>query len=60
VQHGIRLTQNLQTPKFKVKIKTSGLIQKCSNNHITKRIVTKIYHAKLIYDGSIQNGAYVH
>ncbi len=23
-------------------------------------MVTKIYHAKLIYDGLIQNGAYVH
>ncbi len=23
-------------------------------------MVTKIYHAKLIYNGSIQNGAYVH
>jgi hypothetical protein len=26
VQRGIRLTQNLQIPKLKVKIKTSGLI----------------------------------
>jgi hypothetical protein len=40
--------------KIKGKIKTSGLIQKCSSNHITKRMVTKIYHAKLIYNGSIQ------
>jgi hypothetical protein len=60
VQHGIRLTQNLQIPKSKVKIKTSGLIQKCSNNHTTKRMVTKIYHANLIYNDSIQIGAYVH
>jgi len=56
VQHGIRLTQNLQILKSKVK-KTSGLIQKCSSNHTIKRMVTKIYHAKLIYNGSIQNGA---
>jgi len=60
VQHGIRLTQNLQIPKLKIKIKTSGLIQKCSINHITKRMVTKIYHAKLIYNGSIKNVTYVH
>ncbi len=60
MQHGIRLIQNLQIPKFEVKIKTSGLIQKCSSNHITKRMVTKIYHAKLIYNGLIQNGAYMH
>jgi hypothetical protein len=60
VQHGIRLTQNLQIPKSKVKIKTSGLIQKCSSNHAIKRMVTKIYHVKLIYNGSIQSGAYVH
>ncbi len=60
MQHGIRLTQNLQITKLKVKIKTSGLIQKCSSNHTTKRMVTKIYHAKLIYNGLVQNGAYVH
>jgi hypothetical protein len=60
VQHGIRLTQNLQIPKLEVKIKTSGLIQKCSNNHTTKRMVIKLYHVKLIYNGSIQNGAYMH
>jgi hypothetical protein len=42
------------------KIKTNGLIQKCSSNHTTKMILTKIYHAKLIYNGSIQNGAYMH
>jgi hypothetical protein len=53
VQHGIRLTQNVQIPKLEVKIKTSGLIQKCSNNHTTKRMVTDIYHVKLIYNGSI-------
>ncbi len=35
-------------------IKTSGLISKSSSNHITKRMVTKIYHVKLIYNGSIQ------
>jgi hypothetical protein len=55
VQHGIKLTQTLQIPKLEVKIKTNGLIQKCSNNH-----TIKIYHAKLIYNGSIQSGAYVH
>jgi hypothetical protein len=60
VQHGIKLTQNLQIPKLEVKIKTSGLIQKCSNNHTTKKMVTKIYHVKLIYNGLIQNRAYVH
>ncbi len=57
MQHGIRLTQNLQIPKLEVKFKTSGLIQKCSTNHTTKRMVTKIYHAKLIYNGLIQNDA---
>jgi len=60
VQHGITLIQNLQIPKFEVKIKTSGFVQNCSSNHITKRMVTKMYHAKLIYNGLIQNGAYVH
>ncbi len=60
MQHGIRLTQNLQTPKLDVKTKTSGLIQKGSSNYNTKRMVTKIYHVKLIYNGSIHNGAYVH
>jgi hypothetical protein len=50
----------LQITKLEVKIKTSGLIQKCSSSHITKRMVTKIYHAKSIYNGSIQNGAYMH
>jgi hypothetical protein len=60
VQRGIRLTQNLQIPKLEFKIKTNGLIQKYSSNHTTKRMVTKIYHAKLIYNGLIQNGAYVH
>ncbi len=60
MQCGIRLTQNLQIPKLKVKINTSGLIQKCSNNHTTKKMMTKIYHAKLIYYGSVQNGAYMH
>jgi hypothetical protein len=60
VQHGIRLTQNLQIPKLEVKMKTSGLIQKYSSNHTIKRMETKIYHVKLIYNGSIQNGAYMH
>ncbi len=60
MQHGIRLTQNLQIPKLKVKIKTSGLIQKCSSNNNTKRMGTKIYHVKLIYIGSTQNGAHMH
>ncbi len=54
VQHGIKWSQNLQIPKLKVKIKTSGLIQKCSSNHTTRKMVTKIYHVKLIYNGSIQ------
>jgi hypothetical protein len=48
-----KITQNLQIPKLEVKIKTSELIQKCSSNHTTKRMVTKIYHVKLIYNGLI-------
>jgi hypothetical protein len=55
-----KITQNQPIPKLEVKIKISGLIQKCSSNHTIKRMVTKIYHAKLIYNGLIQNGAYVH
>ncbi len=60
MQHGIRLTQILQIPKLEVKIKTSGLIQKRSSNHTTKRMVIKIYDVKLTYNGLIQNGAYMH
>jgi hypothetical protein len=55
-----KINKQSTNPKIRVKIKTSGLIQKCSSNHITKRMVTKIYHAKLIYNGLIQNGAYVY
>ncbi len=48
------VTWHKMIPKLEIKIKTSGLIQKCSSNHITKRMVTKIYHVKLIYNGLIQ------
>ncbi len=41
-------------PKLDFKIKTFGLIQKCWNNHTTKMMATKRYHAKLNYNGSIQ------
>jgi hypothetical protein len=54
VQHAIRWSQNLQISKLEVKIKTNGFIQKCLSNHIAKRMVTKIYHVKLIYNGLIQ------
>jgi hypothetical protein len=47
-------------PKIRGQNKISGLIQKCSSNQTTKRMVTKIYHAKLTCIGSIQNGAYMH
>jgi len=46
-------------PKIKSQNKISGLIKKCSGNHIAKRMVKKIYHVKLIYNGLIQNGACV-
>ncbi len=36
------------------KIKTSGLIQRSSSNHTTKRMVTKNYHIKLICNALIQ------
>jgi hypothetical protein len=39
--------------KLNLKIEKNGLIQKCSNNHITKMMVTKKYHAKLNYNGVI-------
>jgi len=51
VQHGIKCSQNLQIPKLDLNIKTSGLIQKCSNNLTTKMMVIKRYHAKLSYNG---------
>jgi hypothetical protein len=44
-------------PKLKGQIKTSGWTQTCSSNHTIERMVTKIYHAKLIYNGLIKNGA---
>jgi hypothetical protein len=47
-------TWHKMNPKLEVKIKTSGLIQKCLSNHTTKRMVTKIYNAKLIYNGLTQ------
>jgi hypothetical protein len=54
MQHGIKWSQNLQIPKLNFKFWTSELIQNCSSTYTTKMMVTKKYHAKLNYNGSIQ------
>jgi hypothetical protein len=54
VQHGLKWSQNLQISKLDFKIKIKWIDIKMLNNHNRKMTMTKRYHAKLSYNGSIQ------